>query len=213
MIRTTALSAALLLLVCLASEAAAADEPLRARANLATFFSDEDYPAEAIRNHEEGTVQFRLSVGADGRPTGCAVTASSGSAILDATTCRIVMERARFTPARDEKGNAVPDEVTARINWRLPDDSGAEADEVPVPLILWSTCLFGEAARLVAGALTPEQVAAHAAAACAPLETLVSERLGKTSVTMNQDSFARSIARSVTEWRARLKAPVVPVTR
>jgi TonB family protein len=96
---------------------------VRTRASLGNLIGNDDYPAEALRRDEQGTVGFRLSVGADGRVTGCTVTSSSGSAILDSTTCRLMSERARFTPARDRKGRPVADGVKARIVWRIKQGS------------------------------------------------------------------------------------------
>jgi periplasmic protein TonB len=96
-------------------------EPARARANLASYVSDEDYPSSAIRNEEQGTTRFRLGVGADGRVTECTVTRSSGSSALDAATCRLMKSRARFSPARDSGGRPVSDSVASGIRWVLPD--------------------------------------------------------------------------------------------
>jgi protein TonB len=96
-------------------------EPARARANLASYVSDADYPSSAIRNEEQGTTRFRLGVGADGRVTECTVTATSGSSALDSATCRLMKSRARFTPARDSDGKAVGDSVASGIRWVLPD--------------------------------------------------------------------------------------------
>jgi TonB family protein len=113
----------MLLLLNLAAIAAAAPPvatSAKARSKVAAYFSDDDYPAEAIRMEEQGTVGFRLSVSAKGAVTSCTVTASSGSAILDSTTCRLMSERATFTPARNARGKAVPDSVQARILWALP---------------------------------------------------------------------------------------------
>ena len=89
---------------------------IRARTNLADYFSDSWYPPEALRNREEGTVRFEVQVRADGRAGACRVTVSSGSSALDDSTCAIMMERGRFTPARDAEGRAVPDRFTARIH-------------------------------------------------------------------------------------------------
>jgi protein TonB len=97
-------------------------EPARAKANLHSYVSDDDYPAAAARNEEEGTTRFRLTVGADGRVSDCAVTGSSGSSALDAATCRIMKSRARFTPARDSDGKPTGDTVTSAIRWVLPDE-------------------------------------------------------------------------------------------
>ena len=97
-------------------------EPAKARANLPSLFSDEDYPASAIRSGESGTTGFSLEIGPNGRVTNCTITSSSGSSSLDATTCRLLKSRARFTPARDSAGNATSDTVRSRIVWRLPAD-------------------------------------------------------------------------------------------
>lgn len=64
----------------------------------------------------------RLTVGVSGRSEGCTVTRSSGSAVLDSTTCALLVRRFRFDPARDEKGRAVAGTVTRTVRWELPDD-------------------------------------------------------------------------------------------
>ncbi len=94
-------------------------EPAKARANLEGLFGPDDYPPAAQRNDETGTVAVRLSVGTNGRVTDCTVTSSSGSRSLDTTTCRILRSRARFTPARDNRGQPITDTYPQRITWRL----------------------------------------------------------------------------------------------
>jgi protein TonB len=96
-------------------------KPARARANLASYVSDEDYPSSAVRNEEQGTTRFRLGVGANGQVTECSVIGSSGSSALDSATCRLMKQRARFTPARGSDGKATSDSVTSAIRWVLPD--------------------------------------------------------------------------------------------
>lgn len=97
-------------------------KPARAKANLASYVSDEDYPSNAARNEEQGTTRFRLAVGPDGRVKECIVTSSSGSSALDATTCKLMKQRARFTPARNNRDEATSDSVTNAIRWVLPTD-------------------------------------------------------------------------------------------
>ena len=96
-------------------------EPARAKANLGSYVSDADYPAAALRSEEQGSTRFRLAIGPDGRVKECAVTGSSGSSSLDATTCRLMKSRARFTPARDSAGNPTGDTYSSTIKWVLPD--------------------------------------------------------------------------------------------
>ena len=97
-------------------------EPAKARANLASYVSNEDYPDSAIRNEEQGTTGFRLDVSPDGRVSNCTITSSSGSSALDNATCRLMRSRARFTPATDSTGAKTSDSVSSRIRWVLPKD-------------------------------------------------------------------------------------------
>lgn len=94
----------------------------KAKANLTSLFSTDDYPQSAIRNEEQGTTAVRLSIGTDGRVSDCSVTASSGSSALDTATCNILKRRARFTPAKDMSGNPISDTFSQRIRWELPED-------------------------------------------------------------------------------------------
>ena len=94
----------------------------RARANLTSLFSTDDYPQSAIRNEEQGTTAVRLTIGTDGRVAGCDVTASSGSNALDQATCNIIRRRARYTPAKDQAGNPITGTDSARIRWELPEE-------------------------------------------------------------------------------------------
>jgi protein TonB len=97
-------------------------EPARAKANLASYVSDADYPSAAVRNEEQGTTRFRLVVTPEGRVGDCTVTGTSGSTALDAATCKIMRNRARFTPARDSSGKPTGDSVSSTIRWVLPED-------------------------------------------------------------------------------------------
>ncbi|MGI8706511.1 MAG: energy transducer TonB [Sphingomicrobium sp.] len=93
--------------------------PRSATGDLQGLFRGDDYPQSAIRADEQGSVTARLTVGTDGRVTNCSVASSSGSRALDNATCRILRSRARFTPARDNRGNPTTDTVTQRIRWVL----------------------------------------------------------------------------------------------
>lgn len=79
----------------------------------------ENYPARALREEIEGTVGVRVTVTADGRATGCSVTASSGSDILDAAACAGMERYARFEPALDDAGNPTSGSYSTRITYRL----------------------------------------------------------------------------------------------
>jgi protein TonB len=79
----------------------------------------ENYPARALREEVEGTVGVRVTVTADGRASGCSVTASSGSSVLDEAACAGMERYARFDPALDAAGNPTTDSYSTRITYRL----------------------------------------------------------------------------------------------
>lgn len=88
--------------------------PLRPLSSLVTHW---DYPANAPRGADLRMTSFRLNVGPDGNVDDCTVNVSSGSAVLDDTACRLMRERAQFSPARVRIGNAISDDHWGRIDW------------------------------------------------------------------------------------------------
>jgi protein TonB len=94
----------------------------RAKANLPSYFSTDDYPLEALRRNQQGTTAFILSIDRRGRVERCTIATSSGSPSLDEATCSILKRRARFDPARDDDGRRVADTTSGRIKWVLPED-------------------------------------------------------------------------------------------
>lgn len=110
------------------------------RANLASFFSADDYPPAARRAHEEGSVAFKLLVGLDGRVIDCSIDQSSGSVSLDTATCRLLYRRARFDPARDLQGEPALGIFRSRIEWRISNAPGRS----------WAPALYVEEMRAAA---------------------------------------------------------------
>ena len=101
-----ALAAAAWAMAAAAAGAAAA----RRAAREATKLTSRDYPPEAIRAWPRGGRVFvAVRVQLDGRATDCKINRSSGSPGVDADTCRLVMAKVRFVPARDEQGRPVVD--------------------------------------------------------------------------------------------------------
>ena len=84
--------------------------------------TSDDYPAAALRNEESGRVVAEWEVSEDGFVESCRAAESSGSAILDDRTCRVITLRIRYSPARDAVG--APTRATDRltVSWRLPVD-------------------------------------------------------------------------------------------
>jgi protein TonB len=64
-------------------------------------------------------VGVRYLVWTDGRVRDCEITRSSGSAELDATTCRLIEARFRFRPSRDARGRTVPAVIVENHSWMI----------------------------------------------------------------------------------------------
>jgi len=119
----------MIVLISLAAVLASAPSPqpaaptpppkVHASAHIPNFAMDTDYPIAALRRHEQGTVGYRIDIDATGAVAACTIVQSSGSASLDSGTCDLFRNRARFTPARDAEGRAVPDYYVGRITWRF----------------------------------------------------------------------------------------------
>lgn len=89
---------------------------------------DRDYPAAERHARVQGTVTAAFTVGTDGRARDCRIVRSSGSAALDATTCRLIEARFRYTPATDALGTPVAEERGWQQRWWI---AGAPGDASP----------------------------------------------------------------------------------
>lgn len=99
-----------------------ATKPARPKGNPGLWVTTNDYPQSAIRSEAEGVVKFRLSVGTNGKVTGCEVTGSSGTEALDQAACAKLMLRGRFEPASDSTGALVAGSYTGAVRWQLPKE-------------------------------------------------------------------------------------------
>lgn len=91
-----------------------------ARGELRKLFDSYDYPAQAVRNHQQGENQYLLLVDEKGKVAGCHVIVASGVPLLDAMGCAVIKERAKFKPALDAAGQPVRSTiVTPRVRWRI----------------------------------------------------------------------------------------------
>jgi TonB family protein len=105
------------------------DKSAPLRGSLSGIVTADDYPPDALDLNQEGSVGVLVRVDANGAVSDCVITASSGSAALDAQTCRLIWLRAKFTPARDRSGAPVASTYQQRINWRIGDDEDGASSE------------------------------------------------------------------------------------
>ncbi len=91
------------------------------RSNPDRWVTPNDYPVKALRRELQGTTIYLVTVSPKGRVESCVITKSSGHAILDITTCKVVKRRARFRPATNKNGTPVIGEYSGDVEWYLPD--------------------------------------------------------------------------------------------
>jgi TonB family protein len=91
--------------------------------------SNLDYPSGAIRAGEQGSTRIRLDIAAYGGVTNCTIAQSSGSELLDITTCAIARERFKFEPARNGRGERVAGTYSQSVRWVLPEGGADEMTE------------------------------------------------------------------------------------
>ncbi len=91
------------------------------KGNPGDWVTRNDYPGQAVREGWTGVTRFRLTIGRDGRVADCAITASSGHDLLDATACARIASRARFAVATDANGAATTGIYLGSIRWELDE--------------------------------------------------------------------------------------------
>ncbi|WP_109806997.1 energy transducer TonB [Sphingosinithalassobacter portus] len=120
------------------------EQPATRATLISGAISNEDYPPEARDAREQGVVVVQYRIETDGLVSDCEVVRSSGSPSLDTKSCALIVERFRYSPARDANGQAVAQRQTQSIRWanspmiNSPAASGRPADGTSFsPLIAW----------------------------------------------------------------------------
>lgn len=101
------------------TRAAFAPKPPKPKGRPGEWVSRNDYPSLDLREGNEGTVRFRLGVGADGKVTSCTVTGSSGFPRLDAAACAKLTQRGRFDPGTDDTGAKAAGTWYSSVRWSI----------------------------------------------------------------------------------------------
>lgn len=76
-----------------------------------------DYPADAVNRKRSGSVRYRLSIDAMGAVSECHIQGATQLPDFAATTCRVLIERARFTPALDSEGRPIASYYNDLVDW------------------------------------------------------------------------------------------------
>ena len=105
----------LTLALALAATTAAAPPP-EALGSFSVTVSELDYPIEALKLQQQGDTTVELLIDRKGGVKECAILVSSGSVYLDVGTCKVMMDKGRFTFANGGRKTV----ITQRLAWKLP---------------------------------------------------------------------------------------------
>jgi TonB family protein len=128
---------AIMIALAAALPAMAQDEPAPKPVpigNPGAWIPMEAYPPAAKASAEEGRVAFTLDVDNAGHVNVCKVTTSSGSPLLDDTTCNLMTANGRFTPPKDKKGKPVESRWSSSVRWKLEAATPPPAAEAAAPV-------------------------------------------------------------------------------
>ncbi|AJA10414.1 hypothetical protein SKP52_17715 [Sphingopyxis fribergensis] len=84
------------------------------------WVTNNDYPQREMQQEIEGNVTFQLKVDAKGAVENCVTLRSSNVATLDRLTCKLMVQRARFTPALDASDRPIASLYINRVRWQIP---------------------------------------------------------------------------------------------
>nr|WP_192895923.1 energy transducer TonB [Parerythrobacter lutipelagi] len=96
-------------------------KPATPKNNPGGWITNSDYRSSWIRRDYAGTVSFNLSVGSDGRVSGCSVTGGSAPQDLKDASCSLIQRRARFNAATDGEGRATTGSYSNTVRWQIPE--------------------------------------------------------------------------------------------
>lgn len=85
--------------------------------NPGTWLRSEDFPDKSLYRGHNGYVRFRLDVAPDGKVAGCRVLFRTNPDDFADLSCKLLLQRARMTPALDAAGKPVKSFYMSRIKW------------------------------------------------------------------------------------------------
>lgn len=94
--------------------------PATPTGNPGTWLFSRDFPAGALNRGENGLVRFRLDVEATGDVSNCRILSRTNPDSFADLSCKLIKERARFTPALDSIGKPVKSFYISRVRWLSP---------------------------------------------------------------------------------------------
>lgn len=93
--------------------------PARPASDPGRWLTTNDYPRNALTEYKGGLVNFRLSVDLIGKPSQCSVQRAVNESLFAQATCKILMKRAKFSPALDAEGRPVPGFFISSVRFQI----------------------------------------------------------------------------------------------
>ena len=90
------------------------------KGNVGNWVTWHDYPTDLLNKGEQGLVQFRVVVAADGKATQCLVQESTRPLGFDKAVCAALMRRAKFEPALDKDGKPIVSFWRSSVRFQMP---------------------------------------------------------------------------------------------
>lgn len=90
-----------------------------AAGDIVGLFRGDDYPGVSVSQAKSGSVSVAILIDEAGRVADCTIVNTSGVAALDAQSCAVIKQRAKFTPAIGLDGKPAKDAYVQRITWRI----------------------------------------------------------------------------------------------
>ena len=78
---------------------------------------DREYRRLAATGIRSGSVGVTIKVNTDGSVSNCRIARTSGDGAIDALMCQLTVRYVRFSPARDDRGRPVAQDITFFPNW------------------------------------------------------------------------------------------------
>lgn len=193
-----------------------ATAPAAAQAPRIISIPPHEYPTDVVPGPERLNVHVRYELGDDGRFAVCEVRRSSGHASIDAASCRLLQERARFRPERGTRRG------TLRLQWLAMSGDGLNPRGAPIPVSIVDEIFDSDypqeaLRRLESGRVTYD---VEVSPTGVPLRCSISETSGSAildrrtcEIVMERSAFipasngrggsARGVYRSRITWRIR----------
>lgn len=87
------------------------------------WITQNDYPADLVRQGASGMVVFRLDVDETGKATGCHIQQRTKPDSFADLSCKLLLKRAKFSPALNKMGTPIRSLYSNTIQWLSNGDN------------------------------------------------------------------------------------------